>query len=239
MASSNESRLNGNNNKNDNTIIISGRGTHPNSSNSSSHSHTRLNHGRPPKWLSIVSVMSVFLFSGAIHEAVAYIAMRRTFWPFNTFFLALSGSMAPWWDIWFPAVRPKPNKTCDSEHAIDSVPGGRGSSGSGGGHRSDREGDRAGDIDKANGNGSSCRPESAAESVTPSVIVNGDVGLACAGGAGGVVAAKKRDRAAVGSWRGWGALVLFGVCSMPLTLTFDYMAWSWWRHVLMTASEDN
>lgn len=45
-----------------------------------------------------------FLVSGVVHEAVAFVAMRRTFWPFNTFFLCLSACMTPVWDALFPVV---------------------------------------------------------------------------------------------------------------------------------------
>lgn len=50
------------------------------------------------------SVVCSFLVSGVVHEAVAFVAMRRTFWPFNTLFLAVSASMTPFWDALFPVI---------------------------------------------------------------------------------------------------------------------------------------
>ncbi|CAN0002222.1 unnamed protein product, partial [Hapterophycus canaliculatus] len=50
------------------------------------------------------SVVCSFLVSGTLHEAVALVAMRRTFWPFSTFFLALSASLMPFWDVVFPVI---------------------------------------------------------------------------------------------------------------------------------------
>lgn len=57
-------------------------------------------------WWWLASVVCSFLASGVLHEAVAFIAMRRTFWPFNTLFLALSASMTPCWDMLFPVLLP-------------------------------------------------------------------------------------------------------------------------------------
>lgn len=57
-------------------------------------------------WWWLASVVCSFLASGVLHEAVAFIAMRRTFWPFNTLFLALSASMTPCWDLLFPVLLP-------------------------------------------------------------------------------------------------------------------------------------
>lgn len=50
------------------------------------------------------SVVCSFLVSGVVHETVAFVAMRRTFWPFNTLFLCISASISPVWDALFPVV---------------------------------------------------------------------------------------------------------------------------------------
>lgn len=62
-------------------------------------------------WPWILSVMSVFAVSSVMHEASAYVAMRRTFWPISTFFLVLAGSVITSYDVLFPPRKSPAEKT--------------------------------------------------------------------------------------------------------------------------------
>lgn len=87
-----------------------------------------------------MSVLLVFVVSGVIHEGIGYIGMRRTFWPFNTFFLLLSASFFPVWDLFFPVVRARSSATAT---ARNSEGGGNGVIGSTLGDRSSSNGENA------------------------------------------------------------------------------------------------
>lgn len=52
-------------------------------------------------WLP--AVVATCVVSGAYHEAVVYVAMRGTCWPFNTFLLCVAGVLLLTWDVLFPA----------------------------------------------------------------------------------------------------------------------------------------
>lgn len=54
------------------------------------------------KWLSLVALTSAFALSGAIHEAVTFVAMRHTCWLFNTFALVLFSTHIALWDVVCP-----------------------------------------------------------------------------------------------------------------------------------------
>lgn len=41
---------------------------------------------------------------------------------------------------------------------------------------------------------------------------------------------KRSSRPAMGSWRGWTAVVFYLAASVPMTLTLDYLLWQWWRY---------
>lgn len=57
---------------------------------------------RPPGWRT--AVFAVFAVSGIFHEAVVYVAMRGTCWPFNTFLLTVAAVFILTWDAVFPVV---------------------------------------------------------------------------------------------------------------------------------------
>eukprot|EP00752_Nemacystus_decipiens_P001643 g1598.t1 len=54
-------------------------------------------------WLT--AVIATFLVSGVFHEAVVYVAMRGTCWPFNTFLLCVAGLLITTWDVVFPPIQ--------------------------------------------------------------------------------------------------------------------------------------
>ena len=66
----------------------------------------------------VASLVCSFLVSGVVHEAVAFVAMRRTFWPINTFFLCVAASMTPVWDALFPVIAAA-NGLPDHDHDHD------------------------------------------------------------------------------------------------------------------------
>lgn len=51
-------------------------------------------------WLA--AVLATFIVSGVFHEAVVYVAMRGSCWPFNTFLLTVAGLLILLWDRVFP-----------------------------------------------------------------------------------------------------------------------------------------
>lgn len=50
----------------------------------------------------VLAMFFAFVFSSAVHEAMAFIAMRRTFWPFNSFSLILCVVVISRWDRMYP-----------------------------------------------------------------------------------------------------------------------------------------
>eukprot|EP00903_Cladosiphon_okamuranus_P020112 g18469.t1 len=54
------------------------------------------------RWLA--AVLATFVVSGVFHEAVVYVAMRGTCWPFNTFLLCVAGALITTWDRVFPPL---------------------------------------------------------------------------------------------------------------------------------------
>lgn len=146
-------------------------------------------------WWWLASVVCSFLASGVLHEAVAFIAMRRTFWPFNTLFLALSASMTPCWELLFPVLRPPAERASTF---------------------------------KGIGNVAAVKPAAltkpVAATTTPAAATL-DAGESCA--------VPKVPSNTIGRWRGWTAVVVYMVASVPLTLSVDYLVWQWWRHAVM------
>lgn len=57
-------------------------------------------------WSWLAAVLPTFVVSGVFHEAVVYVAMRGTCWPFNTFLLCVAGLIITSWDYVFPIIRP-------------------------------------------------------------------------------------------------------------------------------------
>lgn len=187
------------------------------------------------------SVVSSFLVSGLLHEAVGFIALRRTVWPFNTFFLALSATMTPWWDVLFPAVptwstgsssptlesspktpaRESPAETNKSEAKRSAEK-----------QRPARNADFIGSKDQPNRGLSVPEGEAPCTHEEPSrtSFVVGDGTNSSEDDPGSAVAAA---RPAIGSYRGWFATVFYLVASVPMTLAVDYLLWQWWRHTIV------
>lgn len=51
-------------------------------------------------WL--LAVLATFVVSAVFHEAVVYVAMRGSIWPFNTFLLTVAATLVVAWDSIFP-----------------------------------------------------------------------------------------------------------------------------------------
>ncbi|CAM9839761.1 unnamed protein product [Ectocarpus sp. 12 AP-2014] len=200
-------------------------------------------------WLA--SVVCSFLVSGVVHEAVGFVAMRRTVWPFSTFFLAVTASMAPFWDTLFPVVADTstPGTRPTGRRAFASIAA---AGGDGGGFSAATE--------AAN---SAAVPNTAAKPTTAKGTVNAcsgnDIGAENGEAAdgqhtghpskdvankNGVVTGqqgreaprlgrKGAPRPKIGRWRGWAAVVVYGGMYMPLALVVDYCVWQWWRHTHM------
>lgn len=222
------------------------------------------------RWWWLVSVVCSFLASGVLHEAVAFIAMRRTFWPFNTLFLALSASMTPCWDMLFP-VLPQPAGCAVAGTGIENV--------------AVRKSATAMKQITARKPVTVIQPVT----VTRPVEVTNNTGESCAiqngGGAASTAVRGEADRSepelypagkkasgatetlpptfcraeeghhpreeakkgkgsadvrrvrvsgpSIGRSRGWTAVVVYLVASVPLTLAVDYLVWQWWRHAVM------
>ena len=174
------------------------------------------------------SVVCSFLVSGLLHEAVGFIALRRTVWPFNTLFLAMSAAMTPWWDVLFPAVCAK--STADSKSTAGlscKTPAQKppAETGKRAAQSTAQYSDSAVSNDqlKLNPSNTSC-----ALSRTP-CATGGSEPVSKAGPEKGSVT----PRPAIGSYRGWFAVVFYLVTSLPLTLLVDYLVWQWWRQAVM------
>lgn len=195
-------------------------------------------------WLA--SVVCSFLVSGVVHEAVGFVAMRRTVWPFSTFFLAVTASMAPFWDTLFPVVpdASTPGSRPTGRHASAST------AATGGGTSAEN-------ASSAAVASTASRPPTANEAV--SACRGNDIGSENGEAAGGQHSggasedvAKKNGtvpgqqgteparagrngapRPKIGRRRGWAAVVVYGGMYMPLALVVDYCVWQWWRHTHM------
>ena len=78
-----------------------------------------------PGWLPAVA--ATFVVSGVYHEAIVYVAMRGTCWPFNTFLLCVAGGLLTMWDLVFPLREGKGNG-----HAVALATEGKANGGGGG-----------------------------------------------------------------------------------------------------------
>ncbi|CAM9425855.1 unnamed protein product [Scytosiphon promiscuus] len=80
-------------------------------------------------WLP--AVVATCVVSGVYHEAVVYVAMRGTCWPFNTFLLCVAGVLIITWDVLFPArsnagASPSPDGGSGADAASSDTGGGGG-----------------------------------------------------------------------------------------------------------------
>lgn len=181
------------------------------------------------------SVVSSFLVSGLLHEAVGFIALRRTVWPFNTFFLALSATMTPWWDVLFPAVRSwstaggsSPTLEPSPKYPIrESNKTNKGEA-----KRSTENRTTFFGI-KDQSNRAPSVPEGEAPctngALSQTSFAVGDGTKSSDDDLGSTAAA---SRPAIGSYRGWFATAFYLVASVPMTLAVDYLLWQWWRHTI-------
>lgn len=74
--------------------------------NNGSRDHGGQNEPEKPRSISsgrhVLAMFFAFLVSSVVHEAMAFIAMRRTFWPFNSFSLILCVVVISRWDRMYP-----------------------------------------------------------------------------------------------------------------------------------------
>lgn len=192
------------------------------------------------------SVVCSYLVSGVVHEAVAFVAMRRTFMPFNTFFLAFSASITPLWDVVFPVIAggdvsylppaarsSKPPSAAAAAAAIGS-----------GAREAPVESKSlrlAAAISKPE------TPTAAPDAAEKVRKEEGDTaknarvednlhsgpGPAVTAGSGPGELSAERKRLPIGSWRGRFAVVWYITASMPMNLFVDYLVWQWWRRTHM------
>ncbi|CAB1117126.1 unnamed protein product [Ectocarpus sp. CCAP 1310/34] len=177
--------------------------------------------------------------------------MRRTVWPFSTFFLAVTASMAPFWDTLFPVVADTstPGTRPTGRRAFASIAAG---GSDGGGTSAETEAENSAAV-----------PSTAARPTTAQGTVNAcsgnDIGAENGEPADGqhaghpskgvanknrVVTGQQGSEAPrlgrkgapwpkIGRRRGWAAAVVYGGMYMPLALVVDYFVWQWWRHTHM------
>ncbi|CAM9742097.1 unnamed protein product [Scytosiphon promiscuus] len=191
----------------------------------------------------VASVVCSFLVSGTVHEAVGFVAMRRTFWPFSTFFLAFSACLAPFWDAVFPVIavgdavsRAPPVTTRPSRPVAAAAVGGDGGEAPAASEKARLEAlintpetpptapTVAPDVAEKVWKGQS----GAARDVTAEGKSDGEArAVAAAAGSGEPRLRKKRPP--IGSHRGWTTVAFYIATSMPLNLVVDYLVWQWWR----------
>lgn len=158
-----------------------------------------------------MTVMTVFTFSGALHEAVGYVMMRRTICPVSSFFLVLGAGLAPFWDSLFPVIEfPSTEASSSSrspERRKDELGFGKG-------------GEEREDCLRVGRDGGDAGATPAKDEAT--------VGGADSGPIGGRRGTKEPPRV-MGRSRGLGAICFMAVSKPPSTLFFDYMVWRWWN----------
>lgn len=201
----------------------------------------------------VLGMTAAFAVSSAVHEAVTYVAMRKTCWPFNTFCLVFAAFLIAAWDALYPVV---------SE--IAEAGDGGGDSGGGGDGESARplpplrpsvsspssssSSTTTTDITDSYGGsvGESRPPVVTVTGVHPvsgssasdrgdenSFVVVGRTCLVGGGGGGGDVGPGNKRRKPGSKWRGWGAVSFFMGASLVIGLAVDFVAWQWWRHTLL------
>ncbi|CAN0325630.1 unnamed protein product [Ectocarpus sp. 12 AP-2014] len=210
-------------------------------------------------WRRLLALTCAFLFSSLVHEAVTFVAMRRTCWPVSTFSLVLSIFVISGWDAMYPV------RSIISESAVVSAASGE-DKGDCHGTRPPAEpallpsssaatGSRPGAT--ATATDISCGSTAVVEtsdgtledrSEKSYVVVeqardlgeqhagtskNGSDSFGTVGGGGVDVAGRVSNTKKAGSeWRGWGAVAFFEGASLVMGLAVDFLMWQWWRHTL-------
>lgn len=183
-----------------------------------------------PRW-RVLGMTAAFAFSSAVHEAVTYVALRRTCWPFNTFCLLFSAVVIAAWDAVYPVRSVISEASGDDEREPgQSVPLKPAVPSSSSSLKSATEND-GGSVGE-----NCCPPATGALPVSgalasdgndeDSFVVVGEIG----GGNGGTGSAKKKPGS---EWRGWGAVAFFVGASVVMASVVDFLAWQWWRHTLL------
>ncbi|CAN0519105.1 unnamed protein product [Ectocarpus sp. 12 AP-2014] len=177
--------------------------------------------------------------------------MRRTVWPFSTFFLAVTASMAPFWDTLFPVVADTstPGTRPTGRRAFASITA---AGGDGGGFSAETEAANSaavpstparptnakGTVNTCSGNDFGADNEEAPDGQhtghpSKDVANNNGVVAGQQGSEAPRLGRKGAPRPKIGRPRGWAAVVVYGGMYMPLALVVDYCVWQWWRHTHM------
>lgn len=165
----------------------------------------------------------VFGFSSLAHEAVTFVAMRRTCWPFNTFSLIFSAAVVAAWDLMYPVRYLITVGDTASPSTAPSVFSGSGP-----------------DQGVSPTQTGVCGPQRKGDTLAGAM--GGGAGAMKTTNDGGLVAGTNGNMEGkkgvllkkVGSeWRGWGAVAFFSGASWPMMLVFNFLAWQWWRHTFL------
>lgn len=162
----------------------------------------------------LVAKVSVFLASGAIHEAVGYVAMRRTFRPINTMFLLLAAPMVLFWDLLFPVLNPGATVTSSPRTTYDESVA-----------RGSENRQKSNDVRRRDDGGPVGQPAAAAAERTS----RGGRDDSSEGEPRESRASGNHARPCIGSWRGWHTVCFYVVSYLPFTCLLDYLLWEWWR----------
>lgn len=186
---------------------------------------------------------TTFLVSSVVHEAVQFVAMRWTCWPFNTFSLMFAAALISVWDWLFP-VR---STISDGEGAEQiSLPGKNPAAVLPASPSTETTAAASASSSTlgAPGVATALKDDSPTEQSSKEVLDS--IGGACADGAsscvpesggGGAVAFKIKK--AGREWRGWGAVAFFEGAAFVVGLAVDFLAWQWWRETLMEAVDED
>eukprot|EP00903_Cladosiphon_okamuranus_P012179 g11422.t1 len=204
----------------------------------------------------VVGLTVAFVFSSFAHEAVTYVAMRHTCWPFTTFTLLFAIVVIAAWDAVYPVISEIPEEAAGDRRGGDGddellvapqpLPLERpapASSSSSSGSRAGKDGGGC-----PVGVDASC-PQAASGEVPPIssysdgngdddensfVVIGGETCLGGGGGGGGSGVNRGSKKKKAGSeWRGWGAVAFFMGSSLVAGLAVDFLSWQWWRNVLL------
>lgn len=168
---------------------------------------------KAPSWAVTASVVLVFFLSGLLHEATGYLGMRRTIFPMNTFFLLLSASMFPTWDLIFPVVEretpPRSGVIITNGDVSGSSPGGDGGGG----------GESLGRSSTTMGGSAAAGAEENQQEHSEKLLMR----------------RSKKYEGDVGIDRGLGVVVFCFLSSTSMKALYDFLAWQWWRMAFLEA----
>ena len=185
----------------------------------------------------VLGMTAAFVFSSAVHEAVTYVAMRRTCWPFNTFCLVFAAVLIPAWDALYPVVS-EITEAGDGGGELAQSPPLKAAVSTSSSPSSSTSNSTTDNDDHIGSVGKGCPPVRGVRPVSGALAPDGMddnmfvvVGRTYLGGGGGDAGSGKKK--AGSKWRGWGAVAFFMGASLLMGLAVDFLAWQWWRHSLL------